>query len=101
MKQKRKIDYFLELDELLSEEDKKFIVEDDDATISLHFSLGQWIRNNWIYSKSSEEVEQLTKLFYPKRSLMYIPYSPDDLSEKILTGYQKYLRKRYVSKLQS
>lgn len=42
---KKKIDYFIELDELLSEEDKKFIVEDDDAIISLHFSLGQWIRN--------------------------------------------------------
>ena len=41
---------FAQLDALLDEEDKKRLVEDEIAIINAHFSLGMWIRNNWIYA---------------------------------------------------
>ena len=40
-----KQDAFAQLDEMLSEEDKKAIMQAED-TIEFHFSLGLWIRNN-------------------------------------------------------
>ena len=38
---------FAQLDEMLSEEEKSKLVKSD--AIEFHFSLGMWIRNNWIY----------------------------------------------------
>ena len=43
-----KTECFEILDETLSQEDKQAIAQMED-TIDLHFSLGMWIRNNWIY----------------------------------------------------
>ena len=42
-------DCCVQLDQLLSEEDKEFIknLPDKKETIKLHMSLGMWIRNNW------------------------------------------------------
>ena len=37
---------FAQLDELLSEKDKNELVKGE--AIEFHFSLGMWIRNNWI-----------------------------------------------------
>ena len=45
------------LDEMLSEEDKQAIVEKE--IVELHFTLGLWIRNNWLYPQSSEGTEAL------------------------------------------
>lgn len=39
---------FAQLDEMLSEADKKAIVEAEDL-FEFHFTLGLWIRNNWLY----------------------------------------------------
>ena len=37
---------FAQLDEMLSEKDKKGLANGE--AIEFHFSLGMWIRNNWI-----------------------------------------------------
>jgi hypothetical protein len=44
---KTKEECFDMLDKMLSEEDKQLMMKDD--TIDYHFTLGLWIRNNWIY----------------------------------------------------
>ena len=40
---------FAQLDAMLSEEEKIEMVKSDP--IEYHFSLGMWIRNNWIYQQ--------------------------------------------------
>ena len=79
---------FAQLDKMLSETHKKAIVEAEDI-IEFHFTLGLWIRNNWLYDRSEEEVESLSKAFG-----VDVPFfEADDLSSAILETYQKYLRK--------
>lgn len=79
---------FAQLDEMLSEADKKAIVEAEDL-FGFHFTLGLWIRNNWLYDSSEEELESLSKAFG-----VDAPYfAADDLSSAILEAYQKHLRK--------
>ena len=75
------------LDEMLSVEDKKAIVEKD--IYELHFTLGLWIRNNWIYPQSSEDVEKLLKTFSKETRF----YDPDDSSSIILEAYRKHLKR--------
>ena len=87
----RRIDYYMKLDDFLTEQDKKYIVEMVDID-ELRFSLGAWITKNWVYGRPYEEVDHLTRLFYPKEDLMFVPFSTDVLSKKILEGYQNYLR---------
>ena len=43
----KKKDAFAKLDAILSEEDKEKMTKGDSC--EFHFSLGMWIRNNWIY----------------------------------------------------
>ena len=57
---KTKKECFALLDEMLSKEDKEAIVQMED-TIELHFTLGLWIRNNWIYNQTEEEIKALLK----------------------------------------
>jgi hypothetical protein len=79
---------FALLDEMLSEADKKAIVEAEDL-IEFHFTLGLWIRNNWLYDRNEEEQESLSKVFG-----VDIPYfAADDLSSEILEAYQKHLKR--------
>ena len=40
---------YAQLDEMLSEKDKCELTKSDP--IEYHFSLGMWIRNNWIYEQ--------------------------------------------------
>lgn len=77
------------LDEMLSEEDKQAIIEKD--VFELHFTLGLWIRNNWIYPQSQEETEKLLKTFSKKGSLFC---HPDDYSSIILEAYRKHLKRK-------
>ena len=73
---------------MLSETDKKAIVEAEDL-FGFHFTLGLWIRNNWLYDSSEEELESLSKAFG-----VDAPYfAADDLSSAVLEAYQKHLRK--------
>ena len=87
-KTKTKKECFALLDEMLSEADKKAIVEAEDL-IEFHFTLDLWIRNNWLYERNEEELESLSKAFG-----VDIPFfAADDLSSEILEAYQKHLRK--------
>ena len=87
-KTKTKKECFALLDEMLSEADKKAIVEAEDL-IEFHFTLDLWIRNNWLYDRSEEELESLSKAFG-----IDVPYfAADDLSSEILEAYQKHLKR--------
>ena len=46
---------FAQLDAMLSEKDKSEFANGD--AIEYHFSLGMWIRNNWIYEQEKEDVK--------------------------------------------
>ena len=64
-----------------------------EDTFDLHFGLGMWIRNNWIYPQSQEEVEALMKHFYDEaEDDMSIFNHPDAYSSTILDAYQEYLK---------
>ena len=83
---------FAILDEMLSAEEKAQIAEMED-TIDLHFGLGMWIRNNWIYQQESEAVEALLKEFVDEEDKdMPLFIHPDDYSSTILDAYQEYLK---------
>ena len=81
---------FAQLDEMLSEKDQSELVKSDP--IEYHFSLGMWIRNNWIYGQEEEDVKRLAKAF---RTEMLI-FDADGLSEKIIEYYQRYLKRKRV-----
>ena len=87
-KPKTKKECFALLDEMLSEADQKAIVEAEDL-FEFHFTLGLWILNNWLYDRSEEYLESLSKAFG-----IDVPYfAADDLSSEILDAYQKHLRR--------
>lgn len=81
---------FAQLDSLLSEKDKSELAKSD--AIEFHFSLGMWIRNNWIYEQDEKDVKRLAKAFRTD----YIIFDPDSLSEKIIESYQNYLKCKRV-----
>ena len=85
---KTKNEAFAQLDEMLSEEEKHEMVKSDP--IEYHFSLGIWIRNNWIYQQEEEDVNRLAKAF--RIDMPFI--RADDLSEKIIEYYQRYLKRK-------
>ena len=88
---KTKKECFAQLDEMLSEEDKQSIIESKDVD-EFHFSLGLWIRNNWIYGNEEERVEALAKDLGEE-----IFWNADSVSSALLDGYKKHLRQ--MSKL--
>ena len=85
---KTKKECFVLLDEMLSEEDKRAIIEKD--VIEFHFTLGLWIRNNWLYPQSQEETEELLKSFGKGSMFCH----PDDYSSIILQSYRKSLKRK-------
>lgn len=88
---KTKKECFALLNEMLSDEDKQAIVEMEDV-FELHFTLGLWIRNNWLYPQSKEEREALLKDFGQDTMFCH----PDDDSTVILETYRKYLKRKKV-----
>ena len=88
-KPKTKKECFALLDEMLSEADKKAIVEAEDL-FEFHFTLGLWIRNNWLYDRSEEEQESLSKAFGVDMPF----FEADDLSSEILEAYQRHLKSK-------
>lgn len=90
-KPKTKKECFAQLDEMLSEEDKKAILKSKDM-IEFHFTLGMWIRNTWIYGNEEEQVEALAKDLGED-----IFWDADSVSTALLDGYKKHLRQ--LSKL--
>ena len=79
---------YAQLDEMLSEEDKKAIMNGDP--FEFHFTLGMWIRNNWIYQQEEEDVKRLAKAF--RTEMLF--FEADSLSEKIIEYYQRYLKRK-------
>ena len=79
---------FAQLDAMLSEEDKSAIMNGNP--FEFHFSLGIWIRNNWIYGREEEDVKRLAKAF--RTEMLF--FEADDLSMKIIEYYQRYLKRK-------
>jgi len=80
---------FAQLDEMLSETDKQAIIKAKDI-IEFHFTLGLWIRNNWLYDCTEEEQESLCKAFG-----VDVPFfEADELSSAILEAYKKHLKRK-------
>ena len=84
---KTKKEAFTQLDDLLGEEERLKFANTKDVTV-YHFSLGMWIRNNWIYEQSKEDVDNLKNLFL--KNTMF--WQPDDLSDAILSAYHRHAR---------
>ena len=86
---KNKKECFDQLDEMLSETDKQAIIDAKDI-IEFHFTLGLWIRNNWLYDCSEEEQESLCKAVG-----VDVPFfEADELSSAILEAYKKHLKRK-------
>jgi hypothetical protein len=84
---KTKKECFALLNEMLSEEDKQAIIKAKDI-IEFHFTLGLWIRNNWLYDRSEEEQESLSEAFGVNMPF----FEADELSSAILEAYKKHLK---------
>ena len=87
---KTKNEAFAQLDAMLSDEEKRELVK--SAPIEHHFSLGMWIRNNWIYQQEEEDVKRLGNAF--RTEMLF--FEADDLSMKIIEYYQRYLKRKGV-----
>ena len=85
---KTKNEAFALLDAILSEKEKSELVKSDP--IEYHFTLGMWIRNNWIYQQDEEDVKRLAKAF--RTEMLF--FEADDLSMKIIEYYQRYLKRK-------
>ncbi len=70
-----------ELDNILSNEDKNYLLE--NSAISVHHTLGRWIRNEWGLWDDSELKRNLESLDF---------IHPDDMSNFIIKEYIKYLK---------
>lgn len=92
---KTKEECFALLDKELSEVDRRYLIEDEDAAVDVHFSLGMWIRNNWIYPLDEEERKNLMQQFAEsddKIGLSILCNSADRASTTIIESYVEYLK---------
>lgn len=96
---KTKEEAFAQLDAMLSEEDKKMFVETEDLFFT-HFSLGMWIRNNWIYPLNNEDMRSFMKMFADDEENQdgFFFFLPDGLSTNIIEKYAEYLKKKRTEK---
>ena len=86
---------FAILDKMLTEEDIHAILHEPN-TIDLHFSLGLWIRNNWIHPHK-EEIMKAFGLYkeedgFPNTFL----YLLDHLSDIIIKRYIQHLKRKKI-----
>ena len=86
---------FAILDKMLTKEDIHAILHEPN-TIDLHFGLGMWIRNHWIY-QHQEEIMKAFGLYkeedvFPNTYL----YLPDQLSDIIIKRYIKHLKRKKI-----
>lgn len=69
-----------ELDKIISKEDKEYLLE--HGALSVHHSLGRWIRNTWgLWNERSELKVNMGKLGF---------IHPDDISNYIIEEFIKY-----------
>ncbi len=88
---KTKEECFAQLDAMLSEEEKNELKNSEDF-FDYHFTLGMWIRNNWIYPLSNEEMKTFIKMFVDESPYGFLFIYPDDVSSTIIEKYVEYLR---------
>ncbi|MBQ5925730.1 MAG: hypothetical protein IIX03_03370, partial [Paludibacteraceae bacterium] len=86
---------FTLLDLVFTVKEKREFLQVTD-TIDLHFGLGLWIRNHWIYP-NQEEIMKAFGLYkeedgFPNTFL----YLPDDLSDIIVKRYIKHLKRKKI-----
>ena len=84
---------FAILDKMLTKEDIHAILHEAN-TIDLHYGLGLWIRNHWIY-QHQEEIQKAFGLYkeedgFPNTFL----YLPDHLSDIIVKRYIRHLKRK-------
>lgn len=75
-------------DKMLKEEDKEYLIEHGE--LSVHHTLGTWIRNNWGLWNDSILKQNITKEFGL--------HHPDDISNYIIKNYIKYLEKNNIQR---
>lgn len=93
-KEKTKLDAFKRLDKIIAPEDRAAIMAGKLDATDLHFSLGLWIRNNWIYGNDREGyLQPFLKMDEGNggKTLIYV-LSPDMQSATILEEYEEYLK---------
>ena len=83
---------FVDLDKMLSEEDKVAIrsLPDKNSTWKLHYSLGQTIRNRW----QLWDNEPLLGYFASRNGFLLV--HPDDVSGEIIDEYYDYLCRKQM-----
>ena len=70
------------LNQEISENDKRYILE--NGSLSVHHTLGRWIRNNWGLWGNSELKQNIIK---------FTGFThPDDMSNYIIEQFIKYLK---------
>lgn len=84
-----KKEVFQQLDSMLTDEQKQEMMTVSDS-IAYHFSLGLWIRNNWIHGQDEDQVRHLAGEFRMKID-DFILFDPDELSNRIIASYIKHL----------
>lgn len=90
---KTKEECFAQLDAMLSDEDKKAIMED---VFDCHFTLGLWIRNNWLYPLNEED-EMLFLGMFKENKMELLHIHPDSVSSIIIEKYVKYLKQKLTT----
>lgn len=82
------------LDKELTQRDKEYLFKEylvslEKAALSVHHSLGRWIRNNWgLWNEEDNEL---------KASLKNLGYEhPDDMSNYIIEQYLKHLKNTHI-----
>ena len=73
------------------EEKQEFARVSEDDLVRFHFSIGMWIRNNWIRERKGEELNDLAKFFFS-----YEIFSPDGMSGFILTSFHRKLNNKDI-----
>jgi len=77
---------YKQLDEIATEEDKEFIKNvSEQELMQLNYSVGLWIRNNWLYATTG----RIVKLFTDRGIEDH-----DEMSAHIIYGYFEYLNGR-------
>ena len=75
------------LDKELTKQDKEYLLE--HGSLSVHHSLGRWIRNNW---GLWDEEDNKLKVNLKKLGLEH----PDDMSNYIIELYVEYLKNENI-----
>ena len=82
------------LDSALTDEEKAVVMQSD--ILDLHFGLGMFIRNKWLYSAEHEEMQALLRSMEGEKDeskLMPMLGGADYLSTEILNRYVKHLKR--------